>query len=237
MSPEQLEGQQVDGRSDLFSLGAILYSALTGFSPFQGNSATTVCYKVANHEPLEASALAPHLPAELDAVIARALAKDPEKRYQRGTEFARELRQLREGLGSPSRGKLWFSTSAGRPRFLDGTIKVPVRTAGNGAAAARPATHPSKKMAPANPKPATIEPKPKSATVQKTLTLFSSPKVQRTAAVTVFLVAIVLNIYSWRQLRAHRIEPGKRCGEHAERPYCPADGDNAERLEEQESGD
>src|SRR5579863_7526426 len=73
MSPEQLEGEPVDKRSDLFSLGAILYHMVTGFGPFQGNSATTVCFKVANRDPLRATAFDPELPPELDSVIARAM--------------------------------------------------------------------------------------------------------------------------------------------------------------------
>lgn len=96
MSPEQLEGDQVDGRSDLFSLGVILYSMITGYRPFQGNSATTVCFKVANREPVPATALDSELPPELDTVLTRAMAKDPAQRYQRGTEFAEAIRELRE---------------------------------------------------------------------------------------------------------------------------------------------
>jgi predicted Ser/Thr protein kinase len=91
MAPEQLSGAGADGRSDLFSLGVILYAMVTGHSPFQGNSATTVCFKVANREPLAASALDLNLPRELDAVIARAMEKDPEERYQRGADFAADL--------------------------------------------------------------------------------------------------------------------------------------------------
>lgn len=96
MSPEQLEGEQVDGRSDLFSLGVILYSMITGYRPFQGNSATTVCFKVANREPVPATALDSELPPELDAVLSRAMAKNPGERYQRGMEFAEDIRKLRE---------------------------------------------------------------------------------------------------------------------------------------------
>ena len=94
MAPEQLSGEVVDGRADLFSLGVILYAMVTGHSPFQGDSATTVCFKVANREPVPASALDMELPRDLDAVIARAMAKDPEQRYQRGVEFADDLAEL-----------------------------------------------------------------------------------------------------------------------------------------------
>ncbi len=95
MAPEQLSGEGADGRSDLFSLGVILYAMVTGHSPFQGNSATTVCFKVANREPIAASMLELDLPRELDAVIGRAMAKDPEQRYQSGAEFAADLQALR----------------------------------------------------------------------------------------------------------------------------------------------
>jgi len=94
MAPEQLSGEGVDGRSDLFSLGVILYVMVTGHSAFQGSSATTVCFKVANREPVAASTLDMTLPPQLDAVISRAIAKNPEERYQRGAEFAEDLRIL-----------------------------------------------------------------------------------------------------------------------------------------------
>src|SRR3954469_3009475 len=96
MAPEQLSGEGVDGRSDLFSLGVILYVMVTGHSPFQGNSATTVCFKVANREPIAASALDMTLPPQLDAVISRAMAKDANERYQRGSDFADDLRILQQ---------------------------------------------------------------------------------------------------------------------------------------------
>jgi serine/threonine-protein kinase len=98
MAPEQLSGEGADGRSDLFSLGVILYVMVSGHSPFHGDSATTVCFKVANREPLPVSALDLHLPNELDAVISRAMAKDPKVRYQRGADFANDLRLLQAQL-------------------------------------------------------------------------------------------------------------------------------------------
>ena len=96
MAPEQLSGEGADGRSDLFSLGVILYAMVVGHSPFQGDSATTVCFKVANREPVHPSALDLNLPRELDAVIARAMAKDPAERYQRGAELAEDVQRLQE---------------------------------------------------------------------------------------------------------------------------------------------
>src|SRR5580698_10819332 len=96
MAPEQLSGEGADGRSDLFSLGVILYAMVTGHSPFHGNSATTVCFKVVNREPIPASTLDLELPRALDAVISRAIAKDPDARYQRGSDFAADLQRLQQ---------------------------------------------------------------------------------------------------------------------------------------------
>jgi serine/threonine-protein kinase len=102
MSPEQLRGDPVDGRSDLFSLGVILYRLLTGHRPFQGNSVLTISFKVVNRDPLRATALNSELPPELDHVIARAIAKETSQRYQTGMEMALDLQDLRGGVAPRS---------------------------------------------------------------------------------------------------------------------------------------
>jgi serine/threonine protein kinase len=97
MSPEQLNGDAVDGRSDLFSLGVILYTLLTGHRPFQGNSAMTVSFRVVHRDPLPVSAYDSDFPPDVDYVIGRAIAKDPAARYQTGNEMADDLADLQEG--------------------------------------------------------------------------------------------------------------------------------------------
>ena len=87
MSPEQFMGQTVDGRSDIFSCGVILYQFLTGEKPFTGNT-TTIMYKVLREEPLPPSTLNLTLPAAWDAVVKKAIAKNPVDRFQSAREFA-----------------------------------------------------------------------------------------------------------------------------------------------------
>src|SRR6202162_6050594 len=115
MSPEQLNGEAVDGRSDLFSLGVVLYTILTGYRPFQGNSALTVSYKVVNRDPIPATVLETELPQALDYIISRAMAKDPAQRYQRGMEMALDIQDLREGRELWSMAKQPGSTPTGTP--------------------------------------------------------------------------------------------------------------------------
>jgi Protein kinase domain len=95
MAPEQLDGSKTDGRSDLFSLGVILYAMVTSRSPFRGDNSSAVCHKVVNLNPPAPSTLNPDLPRELDALVAQALAKKPANRYQTGVEFAKAIHELR----------------------------------------------------------------------------------------------------------------------------------------------
>jgi serine/threonine-protein kinase len=91
MSPEQFMGHPVDGRSDLFSCGVILYQLLTGEKPFAGESTTTIMYKVLREEPVPPSQINLALPAALDIVVKKALAKNPNERFQTGKDFAKLL--------------------------------------------------------------------------------------------------------------------------------------------------
>lgn len=104
MSPEQLTGEKMDGRTDLFSLGIILYSLLTGGKPFTGENLTEVTFKVAYKDPPAVTQLVPSLSPEFDYVIARALAKSPSHRYQNGEEFAADLEDLIAAQTPRSRG-------------------------------------------------------------------------------------------------------------------------------------
>ncbi|HYM76666.1 MAG TPA: serine/threonine-protein kinase [Candidatus Dormibacteraeota bacterium] len=139
MAPEQLSGEGVDGRSDLFSLGVILYALVTGHSPFQGDSATTVCFKVANREPIAASALDMSLPPQLDAVISRAMAKDPRERYQRGADFAEDLRILRQSYkpGSTTTSRQGITATGTRSGTRTTTAVRPAATVASAEAAIR----------------------------------------------------------------------------------------------------
>jgi len=100
MAPEQIAGKPVDQRADLYALGTILYELLTLEKPFPGDNVTTVIYKIMNEQPPRIRDAAKNLPAGLDYVVTKALAKDPARRYQSGRELAEDLRNnsLYEGV-------------------------------------------------------------------------------------------------------------------------------------------
>ena len=97
MSPEQAYGKLLDGRSDLFSLGSILYGLLTGHHPFAAESIPMILTRVIGEDPPRVSRVVPGLPESLDDVVARALAKDPADRYASGEQMAEDLEDVAAG--------------------------------------------------------------------------------------------------------------------------------------------
>ncbi len=94
MSPEQAKGLRVDGRSDLFSLGCVLYECLTGQKPFSGASVSVILVKILTEDPPPVDLAATGLPAGVGAVLKRAVAKDPEARYASGAALVEALRDV-----------------------------------------------------------------------------------------------------------------------------------------------
>ncbi len=113
MSPEQINGKAVDGRSDLFSLGVIAYWLLTGVKPFDGDTVTAICVQVATREPDPASHVNAALSDDCDFVLGRALAKDPAMRYQRGKDLAADIQDLRAGKPVRSRTRRCLHAQGG----------------------------------------------------------------------------------------------------------------------------
>src|SRR6478752_3466513 len=98
LSPEQAQGHIVSGSSDLYSIGVTLYELLTGVVPFDGETAVAIAYQQVSAQPRPPSEVNPSVPLGLDAVVLRALAKDPAQRYADADEFIAALQREREAL-------------------------------------------------------------------------------------------------------------------------------------------
>ena len=115
LSPEQAQGHTVSGRSDLYAVGIILYELLTGTVPFDGETAVAIAFKQVSAEPRAPSERQPGVPASLDAVVLRALAKDPARRFADAEEFIAALQQARQGIAPGG----WVPIQNGTPPAAD----------------------------------------------------------------------------------------------------------------------
>jgi eukaryotic-like serine/threonine-protein kinase len=137
MSPEQVKGRAVDGRSDIFSLGVMLYEMTTGEKPFPGQNITTVIYKIVNEEPVPPRQIDPSIHPGISAVVMKALAKEPEQRYQSCREMLEDLRNYRSiaGPANPQATAILGGTTA-----PSSTLPLNAALGGRGAVIEDPAT-------------------------------------------------------------------------------------------------
>ena len=136
MSPEQAAGEQLDGRTDLFSLGVVLYECATGRHPFPGKTSAVILAAILNRSPVAPITINPELPLRLQEIINNCLEKDRELRYQSAADLRADLKRLRRDIES---GHSWpVDTTSGRhPHSSEApSPSRPINVASTGPAAA-----------------------------------------------------------------------------------------------------
>ncbi|HEX3254110.1 MAG TPA: protein kinase [Pyrinomonadaceae bacterium] len=138
MSPEQAQGENIDERSDIFSLGVVLYEMVAGQPPFKGKTDSHTRVSIIDHDPLPLAHYVPEVPRQLERIIAKALSKDRLKRYQTITDLKLDLEQLRDELHSS--GSVELTQSATRETHADMVTSVPTTQKSKVTTAAESAT-------------------------------------------------------------------------------------------------
>jgi serine/threonine protein kinase/Tol biopolymer transport system component len=141
MSPEQVRGETLDGRSDLFSLGLVLYEMATGRQAFSGNTSGVIFAAILERQPAPASQLNPDLPPAFDQIVAKALEKNPRLRYQHASDLSADLRRLKRDTDS-GRSVATQSLSAGGQTARSGSGAPATQPGSGSAVAAAAATGP-----------------------------------------------------------------------------------------------
>jgi len=124
MSPEQIEGKELDGRSDIFSLGAVLYEMLTGRRAFEGKSQLSVASAILEKEPEPISAIKPLAPPALNFVVKKCLAKDPDERFQNAHDMKLQLKWIAEGGSQAGVPASVTGQTKNRERILWGALAL-----------------------------------------------------------------------------------------------------------------
>ena len=230
MSPEQVRGRVLDGRTDLFSTGVMLYEMLTGEKPFNANSVTTIIYKIINEVPPPPRELDASIPSGMSAVIAKAMAKSPDERYQSGSAMAAALEdpftlsnELVPGTadGAAVTTHFFSATGSSAPAGIQNTISgtavlTPVAVAEPAFTPAvvldttsrrnGPPVEPAKTAAPPPPTEKTIYAPPVHPTVVKNVVPITTSKGGQGFVFAVVAVAVVCLLGMANAARKHKKE-------------------------------
>jgi serine/threonine-protein kinase len=194
MSPEQVKGKPIDGRSDLFGVGVLLYEMLTGEKPFDGQNVTTIIYKIVSENPIPPRELDVTIHPGLSAVVTKALAKVPDERYQTGAALVADLENYKS-----------FGSEAGVTQLIaavgDRTVIAPPPVQARPPAPDAVASATVTAKPPASATSAATAPAPVKPAVRKVPAKGANPRV---LAAVVLLLLLIAAIAAWRVHRRHQ---------------------------------
>ena len=196
MAPEQIRGQAIDHRVDIFAVGVVMYELFTRHRPFEGDSLASAIYKVLEEEPPLVHECNPSVPQELGVIVARALAKDRDQRYTRMEDLARDLMVVQADLGDQLTEAPGYVADPAAPTMLVETPPAVRRTTPTPKAAATPT-----RQTPAPPAAAVPPVSPPSEPAGAWQRAWTRPAAGIAAAVLVLLLAAAALVWRGRDVR------------------------------------